>query len=204
MSAPGIKLTGILLAGGKSKRFGREKGNIRLNNKRLYEYPLSLLERSCEKVLISTCQQKTFKAEHQCVCDEIKGIGPMGGIYSCLKQSETDLNLVLSYDLPLVNQELINYLLEEWKEEDVLLPALADGIAQPLCGIYRRQVVEVLEVLIAQKDYAVHKMLSSTSSRILQISEAFEWEFPDLFLNINREEDLRRLPPGFSIKADEQ
>lgn len=204
MSASGIKLTGILLAGGKSKRFGREKGNIWLNNKRLYEYPLSLLERSCEKVLISTCQENSFQVEHQSVCDEIKGIGPMGGIYSCLKQSKTDLNLVLSYDMPLVNKELIACLLEEWKGEEVFLPALANGRPQPLCGLYRRQVIDVLEVLIAQREYAIRKILSNTHSRILKISEKMEWESPDLFLNINREEDLHRLPPGFRWKRNEE
>jgi molybdopterin-guanine dinucleotide biosynthesis protein A len=204
MSESGIRKTGILLAGGMSKRFGREKGNIWLNNLRLYKYPLSVLESTCEKVLISTCQENTFQHGHQSVCDEIKGIGPMGGIYSCLRQSNTDLNLVLSYDMPLVNHKLIAFLLEEWKNEEVLLPALADGRPQPLCGIYRKKVTGVLEAMITQKDYAVRNILSHAQCRIVKISDEFDWWSPDLFLNINREEDLKRLPPGTSLKRNDK
>lgn len=204
MSASGIKMTGILLAGGKSKRFGRDKGNIWLNNKRLYDYPLSILERTCDEILISTCQENNYPLKHQSICDEIEGIGPMGGIYSCLRQSTTDLNLVLSYDMPLVNQELIAYLLHEWEEEEVLLPALEDGRPQTLCGLYRKNVTSVLEVMITQKDYAVRNMLSNTQSRVLKISEKFEWWSPDLFLSINREEDLRKLPNDMRLKRNEK
>jgi len=204
MSAYGNRLTGILLAGGMSKRMGREKGNIHIHNAKLFEYPLSVLETTCDEILISTCQEKRFYFEHQSICDEIKGIGPMGGIYTCLKESSNDLNLVLSYDMPLVNQELISYLLGEWQKEEVLLPALEEGRPQPLCGLYRKQVTGALEDLILQKEYAVHNILSKTHSRILKIPEKFEWWDPELFLSINREEDLQKLPSGISLKRHEK
>jgi molybdopterin-guanine dinucleotide biosynthesis protein A len=204
MNESGIKMTGILLAGGKSKRFGRDKGNIWLNNKRLYEYPLSILERTCQEILISTCQENNYPLNHQCICDEIKGIGPIGGIYSCMKQSTTDLNLILSYDMPLVNEGLITYLINEWEDEEILLPALADGRPQTLCGLYSKRVTGVLEAMITQKDYAVRNMLSNTQSRVVKIPEEFPWWSPDLFLSINREEDLLRLPSDICLKRDEE
>jgi molybdopterin-guanine dinucleotide biosynthesis protein A len=65
-------------------------------------------------------------------------------------------------------------------------------------------VAGALEALISQKDYAVHNILSKTHSRILKISEEFEWWDPELFLNINREEDLQRLPSSISLKRHEK
>ena len=192
------------MAGGMSQRMGREKGNIRLENGYLYQYPLAVLEAVCDEVLISTCNENNFLVSHRTICDEIKGIGPMGGIYSSLRQSSNDLNLVLSYDMPMVTQSLFKYLISEWKDEEVLLPALEDGRPEPLCGLYRKSVAEVLKELIEQGVYAVHRILSRTRSRSIKITEQLECWHPDLFLNINREEDLSRIPPGTGVRQDEK
>lgn len=204
MTESKIKMTGILLAGGMSQRMGREKGNIRLAYGYLYQYPLAVLEAVCDEILISTCNESNFLVSHRTICDEINGIGPMGGIYSSLRQSSNDLNLVLSYDMPMVTQSLFRYLISEWKDEEVLLPALADGRPEPLCGLYRKSVTEVLKDLIEQGVYAVHRILPRTRSRSIKITEQLECWHPDLFLNINREEDLLRIPPGTGMRQDEK
>jgi len=204
MHALKSKTTGILLAGGLNRRMGREKGKIRIGNACLYQYPLSVLEALCDEVLISTCKEQVFSEDHRIICDEIKGIGPLGGIYSSLQQSSNDLNLVISYDMPMVSQSLFNYLIGAWNEEEVLLPALADGRPEPLCGLYRKSVTGVLKELIDQELYAVHQIIPRTQSRILKITESLECWDPNLFLNINREEDLQRIPPDIRKKLNEE
>jgi molybdenum cofactor guanylyltransferase len=101
-----------LLAGGQSSRMGRDKGMIRIGKFLMYQYPLKVLESLCDEILISTCNPMEIKEDYEQVCDEIPGIGPIGGVVTCLKKSSNDLNIILSYDLPLVNRELFAELLK--------------------------------------------------------------------------------------------
>lgn len=112
------KITGILLAGGQSSRMfggkgmGLDKGMIRLRRWLMYQYPLKVLESLCDEILISTCKPMDIEEDHEQVCDKIPGTGPIGGVVTCLEKSSNDLNIILSYDLPLVNRELFIALLK--------------------------------------------------------------------------------------------
>ena len=112
MKASLPKITGILLAGGQSSRIGQEKGMIRLGKFLMYQYPLKVLELLCDEILISTCKPMKIEEDYEQVCDKIPGIGPIGGTVACLERSSNDLNIILSYDLPLVNRELFTELLK--------------------------------------------------------------------------------------------
>lgn len=190
-------ITGILLAGGMSQRMGSEKGSIRIGNSYLYQYPLAVLKGLCDEILISTCNDSLFREEHPTVCDEVKGIGPLGGIYSCLKKSSSELNLVLSYDMPMINQSLFSLLISESKGCDIVLPALGEDRPQPSCGIYRRSTAGLMEEMIAQKDFALNHMLKRSKNKIIRITKEMDCWRPDLFLNINSKEDLKHIPSGF-------
>lgn len=198
-----MKMTGILLAGGQSKRMGQEKGNIKLPGARLYEYPLSVLESLCDEILLSSNEDKLTGNKYRILCDEVEGIGPVGGLYTCLKASSHDLNLVLSYDMPLASRSLFEYLLQEWKEEEVLIPADGLGRPEPLCGLYRLSALDALKEMIRQKDYAVQGILRRTRSRVLKITKAHACWHQDLFLNINREADLSIIPPDLDLTRND-
>jgi molybdopterin-guanine dinucleotide biosynthesis protein A len=191
------KITGILLAGGMSRRMGTDKGSLKIGRRLLYEYPLAVLEGICEEVLISTCNDTVIRVNHRKICDEVKGTGPLGGIYSCLKQSSSDLNLVLSYDMPLVNDSLLRVLISESESYEIVLPALMERRPEPLCGLYRKSITGLIKEMISQNDLAVNHLLTRCRSRIVPVSEEMECWQPDLFLNINSREDLQRIPPGF-------
>jgi molybdopterin-guanine dinucleotide biosynthesis protein A len=192
-----LKITGILLAGGMSRRMGSEKGTLRIGSSLLFQYPLGVLEGLCDEILVSTCEGSVLRVDHQKVCDEVKGIGPLGGIYSCLKQSTNELNLVLSYDMPLVNESLFRFLISEVDDYDIVLPCMQGERPEPLCGIYRKHITAAMEEMISKKDFAVNHLLTRCDSKIVPISKEMECWLPDLFLNINSKEDLKRLPPDF-------
>ena len=121
---------------------GREKGQIRIGKQLLYQFPLKILENVCDEILISTCNAFSPSMCHTLVCDEIQDIGPMGGIYSCLQRSSNDLNIVLSYDMPMINKGLLNKLIGESMDFDIVVPALRNDPPEPLCGIYRKSVAD--------------------------------------------------------------
>lgn len=188
------KITGILLAGGKSSRMGKEKGFIKLGEKMLYQYPLRVLESLCDEILISTCKKLEIEENHEQVCDDIPGLGPIGGISTCLKKSSNNVNIILSYDLPMVKRELLEELSRSNTANDVVLPAMKPGQIEPLCGIYKKDVALVMQDQISKGIYAVHKVLPLVQAKIIQITPAMPFYHPELFRNINAETDLKDLP----------
>lgn len=200
MPANKLNITGILLAGGRSRRMGSEKGSLRIGSSLLYQFPLSVLEGLCNEILVSSCDGSALPVKHQLVCDEVKGIGPLGGIYSCLKRSSSELNLVLSYDMPLVNESLFRLLISELGDYDIVLPGISKERPEPLCGVYRKGTASIMEEMISKKDFAVNHLLSRCHSKVVPISGEMECWRPDLFLNINSQEDLKRIPTDFGSK----
>ena len=198
MNKPGQKITGILLAGGMSSRMGREKGSMLIGKRMMYAYPLRVLESVCDEILISSCRSLPAQHTHTTVCDRIKGIGPMGGIHTCLEHSSTDLNIVLSYDMPMVNEGLLRYLIKQSQGWDIVVPSMQAGQVEPLCALYRKNISEVLEELIGENRYAVRQALPKAASLVLNIQSDMAFYHPDLFMNINSMEDLKRIPtnPG--------
>jgi molybdopterin-guanine dinucleotide biosynthesis protein A len=190
-------VTGILLAGGLSKRMGQEKGGLKIGNRMLFEFPLRALEDTCDEILISTCKDFPTPLPYPLVCDETRGIGPMGGIHASLKHSSNDLNIILSYDMPLVSAGLLRYLIQESQGYDVVVPALDEKRPEPLCALYRKTVIEPFSRLIDEKSYAVHGVISRTRAKILTIEPGMPFYHKDIFLNINRAGDLQRLPRNY-------
>lgn len=193
----GNDITGILLAGGKSSRMGREKGLIRLGKGYLYQYPLKVLEHFCNEILISTCNKLNIRENYQQICDEVPGRGPAGGISTCLQKSSSELNIILSYDLPFVDIRLVRFLIDSMEDYDVVVPTAIPGKVEPLCGIYRKQVGDTMKELIASGEYAVHKVFQKVKTRIIAIDDSFSFYHSRLFLNINSEEDLSDLSGDF-------
>jgi molybdopterin-guanine dinucleotide biosynthesis protein A len=194
MNSSDLKLTGILLAGGLSRRMGREKGLLKLGNRLLYTYPLRVLESCCEEILISTCHDSVLPEAYPSVCDQVPGIGPMGGIYTCLNRSSNDVNVVLSYDMPLITADLVHYLVTRLEDFEVVVPTLKDRRPEPLCAIYRKSSSHYFKELIDRKEYAVHQVFAMARTSFVPVGPALPFYRPALFANINQEKDLEKLP----------
>ncbi len=189
------------MAGGMSSRMGREKGTLMIDGRMMYKYPLEALEAVCNEILISSCTPLPGSLSYPYVCDEVSGIGPMAGIHACLKRSSNDLNLVISYDLPLINAGLLSYLLEKSEAWEMVVPAIKKGRPEPLCALYRKSMSALFGAMIEEKKYAVHKAIARSRSLVLDIQPDLPFYHPNLFLNINRTEDLESLPGNDGRKA---
>ena len=110
-----MELTGIILSGGKSSRLGKENGVCLLQGKPLIEYSFDLLKNFCDSIIISSSSNDYEYLGCQIVKDEIQGIGPAGGIFSCLRASGNDENFIMSCDMPMLTDDLIRFLLSQKK-----------------------------------------------------------------------------------------
>jgi molybdenum cofactor guanylyltransferase len=185
-----MKVTGIILAGGKSSRMGSDKGLLEIAGKKLIEIAIANLSELCSRILISSNSDLYNSFELEVVPDTLPGIGPMGGIYSALKRSSTDKNLVLSVDLPFVNEGLLNHLVSGSANFQVAVPWSGGEYFEPLCACYDLSVLPLMEQFIQSGNFKLPDLFRQVTINPLVISEQCDFFHSSLFFNINTKTDL--------------
>lgn len=185
-------MTGIILAGGKSTRMGMEKGLVMFKGKPLIRYALDVLIPLCDEILISSNSERYRHFGHEIIPDEIPGIGPMGGIYSCLKQSKNELNLVLSCDMPFVTPEIYGNLLSVRTDSTICIPWYEGEHFEPMCGVYHKNAIHIMQEFIMKKNYKLPDLFKCTSFTALKIADMVPAPGPHYFFSINSPGDLER------------
>ena len=136
-------ITGIILAGGKSKRMGTEKGLINFRGKTMIQYAIEVLEPICDQIIISANSNSYDALPYPKFSDIFPNSGPMGGIYTGLLNSRNDLNLVLSCDMPFIKADLLNDLVLNADGNDIVVPWHRSKHFEPMCALYRKSVDSV-------------------------------------------------------------
>lgn len=186
------KITGIVLAGGKSRRMGTEKGLLKFGGKHLIEHAIAMLEKVCGHIIISENSDTYDFLGYTVYADIIPNSGPMGGIYTGLMNSETDLNLVLSCDMPFISEELLNCLINNSEGFDVAVPWHGDRKFEPMCALYNKSSLPVLKKFIEDKNYRIPDAYLKLKTNKLLMSAELEFYKSHLFDNLNSKEDLEK------------
>lgn len=139
------KLSAIILAGGKSSRMGTCKSELDFHGKSFVQHRIDCLkEDGFEEIFVSGYAGNITGAVY--VQDKFGGKGPLDGIYSCLMESGCDEALVISVDLPLMDNQTLNSLIENHSGTITILSH--EGIIEPLIGVYNKvlcpQMAEIL------------------------------------------------------------
>lgn len=178
-------ITGIILSGGKSSRMGSEKGLVQLKGKALIEYSVTLLETICDEILISANTAGYEYLGYKIIPDIHSDCGPIGGLYSCLKESKNDYCFVVPCDVPYLVPEIFELLLQNVEENNAVVPMI-DGKIEPLCGIYSRKAIPIIESLIQNKIFKMHTVLKELNAKTI----TFDSRFNNCFRNINTRDEL--------------
>jgi len=186
------EITGIILAGGLSSRMGTDKGLMELNGKPLIQHAIDFLDPFCDQLILSSNSDDHRTFNFPVVNDEVNGAGPMGGIYSSLKSSITQMNIVLSCDIPLINTKLIDFILKSNRLNIVTVPRHGNNLIEPLCACYNKAVLPVLKDFIDKKNFRMSDFLNAVDVHWLDISPDHKFYHQNLFFNINMPEDLVR------------
>ena len=180
-------LLGLVLAGGKSERMGRDKALLEFGGEAQAVRAARLLEGCCAQVFISARAGQGREALGWPVLeDRFTGIGPMGGILSALEARPEAAWLVLGCDLPFVTPRILEALLEG---RDPWRPASAfrdpdSGLPEPLCAVWEpRSGTDLLGALAAGMS-CPRRVLGLGSACLLDLPE------PGALANINRPEEL--------------
>ncbi len=177
------EITGIVLAGGKSSRMGREKGLVMFRGRPFIQYGIDLLSRYAGQILISSGNPDYLPFGLELVPDSITGQGPAAGLAASLKQSKTSWNLVVACDLPFLEPELIDGLLERTSDCQAVIP-VHNGISEPLAGLYHRDLGKIFEEAVLAGNLALHKILTTCSVHYLETDHLLV-KYPNMFANFN-------------------
>jgi len=205
-------ITAIILSGGKSSRMGTNKSLLRIRDKTVIERMHDLLQSMFKDVILITNEPDDYNfLDIPIYEDFFRHRGPLAGIHSGLKHSKTNINFIISCDLPLMTKEMINYLIE-YKTNKLITVAKADGFIQQLAGEYSKECLSPSEKILKEainnenRD-AVQKKRKCDVLSLIDIvgaeiisAESLPFYNEDLYFNMNKTEDYELLLRKLKMK----
>lgn len=126
------------------------------------------------------------------VRDSVGGKGPLAGILSGLVNSKSRYNLIVACDMPLINRDLVRYLVSSAKGYDAVVPRLGKHM-EPLQAVYSQDCISEIEKLLAQDRLKVEGLFSGVRTRFVESAEIERFDAAHLsFMNINTPADLKK------------
>jgi molybdopterin-guanine dinucleotide biosynthesis protein A len=183
-----MQITGIILSGGQSTRMGTDKALMQINGKTLLENVIHICQPLCSQILISSNNLAHEKFGYKIIPDEIKNCGPLGGIYSCLKQSETDWNFIISVDAAFIKPEFVSFLISEIGDYNAVVPVHDFG-KEPLIAMYHKKGLPEITKMLVSKNYKMNNLLNLINTKFVD-SQKWVKEFPEIFRNLNHPCDI--------------
>jgi len=189
-------ILGAILAGGQSKRMGKDKLFLEFNNKKLIEHTIDKVKKYLKKVIIITNQDNEFFSKNNLttVKDCVEGqLGPLVGILTAMKWAKENLNkcswiATFPCDTPFFPESIIKSFIEESeKKESLILCASSHGRKHNIFGLWSLDLYDKLKNDLINKK--IRKVQDWTEKNKIKNLE-FKFKNYDPFFNINTEEDL--------------
>lgn len=192
-----MKVTSIVLAGGKSLRFGRSKIVETILGKTIIEGVVDRLRPLSEQILIVTSREQRPLIPAidgtEVKTDVYPGKGPLGGIYTGLLAAHSDYSIAVAGDMPFLNRELLRHMLKLVSGFDAVVPRLSDGRLESLHAIYARTCLPTMKMWLEQNQLEINAFIKMVRVRYIEQEECQRFD-PQLlsFFNINYQSDLEK------------
>jgi len=184
-------ISAFVLAGGKSSRMQQDKAMLRVRDRYLIEYSIGVMQKLTDNVRIIGDPAKYDFIGLPVIPDFVPPNGPLAGIYTGLKFSDSRHNLFLACDMPFMEYEFFTLLLKKIGEADAAVIRFNDGKVEPLASIYTRKGLPEIERNIASRQYKITDFLDR-----IQVAYVGEEALKEvglsrrIFANINPPEDM--------------
>jgi len=179
-----------ILAGGKSTRFGSDKGLELFRGKPLVMRVLDVFKPLKIPIFIVSDNPDYQNFDAPIVKDEFKSIGPLGGLYSALQYSTTSHCFCVACDMPFLDVRLFQKMMD-FAEFEAVIPVFK-GRPQPLAGCYQKSALPAIEQQISQGEYKMTNAIEHLHHHWLDVDENCEFYDSQLFANINTREEWKR------------
>ena len=191
-----LEANAIVLAGGQSLRLGYNKILEIVGGRSLLEQVVSCVASLSNEIVVVAAEGQVIPRfedypDMRVVTDIYPGKGPLGGIYTGLKNSTSDCNLVVAADMPFLNCALMDYMLSLVDGVDLVAPRVS-GQIEPLHAVYMQSCLPAIKKMINEGVLGVHKLFSRVKVRYVEAAEIARFD-PEQrsFFNINTDNDLQ-------------
>jgi molybdopterin-guanine dinucleotide biosynthesis protein A len=184
------RVTGAVLAGGRSTRLGRDKALLALDGEPLLARAVRLLREVCAEVLVvGPLERASVVPGVRVLADERPSSGPLGGIATALRAMSGDRLLAVATDMPFLRPALLRYLLTISTGFDVTVPRV-EGRTHQLCAVYSRACLPLIDAQLARGEYKIDRFFGQVRLRVVEEDELRPFD-PELlsFRNVNTEAD---------------
>lgn len=187
-------VAGVILAGGKSSRYGRNKSFVEVEGIPLIQRVIDVLEDIFQEIIIITNSPERYSHLGLPMYEDIiKGLGPIGGIYTGLMRMGPERGLFVACDMPFLNRSLIIHMVKSIDNFNAIVPRMGWKI-EALHSIYSKSCIPHIRALIDKGQYQIMRLFDMVETRFIEQDEIERFD-PDLrsFININYPDDLKIL-----------
>jgi molybdopterin-guanine dinucleotide biosynthesis protein A len=183
-------VTGVLLAGGKSRRMGQDKAHHEFEGQPLFSKSLHLLRQYFSTVLIAGDRPDLATHEVPSIPDIYPG-SALGGLYTGLQSAKTNWIFVAPCDMPYPDARILDLILAHKNAADAVVPRTPGGY-EPVFALYNKSCLPYMEKMLREGKFRIYDFYQQIEVRYLVWQELpVGWE--RALLNINTPEQLDRL-----------
>lgn len=185
-------VTGVVLAGGRSRRYGRNKALVSFDGVPLIERVVSILDQVFHQVILSANDPDAYRyLGLTMVSDVYSGVGPLAGVHASLSAMTDPAGFFVACDMPFLNPMLIRHMARLSPEAEAVVPRVGSNV-EPLHAVYRQGCIHAVEQAIQRGERGIVSFYSDIRIRYVEESEIRVFE-PNLdaFVNVNRPDELR-------------
>jgi molybdenum cofactor guanylyltransferase len=188
----GMTFSALLLAGGESRRMGRDKAAIEVGGRALWERQLELLHGlSPEKIFVSARTKPSWlSASVELLLDDLPSRGPLSGLTKGLTAMQTTHLIALAIDMPFMTAGELGNLLERATESCGVVATIGNRV-EPLAAIYPAEAAEDFKVALAGSDFS----LQSLVRKLADVGKVRLWPVQHararLYRSMNEPDDLK-------------
>ncbi len=181
------KPSGIILAGGRGRRMGTDKKNLRYGNKTFLEHAAELLRPHCDDLIISLQSDiQSLPPGFRAVFDHFPGKGPLAGLHAALKQIKQDHALIIPVDMPLIQPAMLQILLENRIPEHITAFEI-NGKIQAFPAVYPASISTQIENMLMKNHLKFIELFTLIPTKIIK---GQPWK--NYFANLNTPYDLKK------------
>ncbi len=184
----------VVLAGGKSSRFGSNKAKAFWNGRTILEEIISRVHKVSDNIAVSIGRKDNYpEVKLEKIVDLEPGLGPLGGLYSCLKKVRENRVMLIACDMPFVDPNFIDFLLKIKSYAPIIVP-FVNKKYEPLHAIYHKSLLPIISELLKQRRLKMSHLFELVPIRRVtedQIPNSFDIQ--QIFLNINTQEQYNSL-----------
>ena len=190
-----MNISAVLLAGGQSRRMGRDKATILFRGKPLWQIQLGLLRKlQPAEIFVSARTDPAWRPlDVTFVPDEPPSRGPLSGLTATLARIQSSHLLALAIDMPLMNEEHLRFLCSEIQRGCGVLPMIGD-LAEPLAAIYPAEACDTFSAALSGNDFALqaltNQLVKTGKLRAVRVPE----EEQRCYWNFNEPADMYDQP----------